>query len=577
MISFGKRPASPSKPQSPEAPGSALGMYFDGMNDQLDQAPVYGAQIATEGFFDALMRYGQFDRYELFAKPGREAAAAAYAGHVARETHAGPGRLRVHGYQELQDRFDGFNVGIWHDPGAHFSRMFHLRSIRSRTLVPVTFTHHTLSYAELAHEWLLPLLLADSRPCDSVICTSRASRESLRRLLMRVSEGFQRSVGCQLEFNGRLDVIPLGVDTDLFRPRDQADARRQLGLPAEPLIILWFGRFSLFDKMDLLPLLRVMKKLVTANPNRKLLLLLAGTERAGYATTVQRYAQTLGIAGQVMVRKNFPSDFRHLLYSAADIFVSPVDNIQETFGITPVEALACGIPQVVSDWDGYRDTVVHGQTGILVPTTWTRCDSDLAESAPLTPWEFDHLRMAQSVAVDLEFLQTALQKLIDHDELRQQMARNSRERAVAQFSWPAVIRKYEELWAELRTLAGNQPFEAARRTAYLHAAYFDCFSPYATRCIDESARIRLTDDGKQLMQGREPLPDTLETWGHLDGAFLKQMAVTLGTVGRLQRRYTLGSLISDLSEPGLRSEQQVRRSLMWLVKYGYVAVEAGET
>ena len=45
-------------------------------------------------------------------------------------------------------------------------------------------------------------------------------------------------------------------------------------------------------------------------------------------------------------------------YAAADIFVSLSDNIQETFGLTPVEAMAAGLPVVASDWDGYRETIV---------------------------------------------------------------------------------------------------------------------------------------------------------------------------------------------------------------------------
>src|SRR6185437_9144143 len=56
------------------------------------------------------------------------------------------------------------------------------------------------------------------------------------------------------------------------------------------------------------------------------------------------------------------------LWAGADVFISLVDNIQETFDITPVEAMAAGLPVVVSDWDGYRSTVRDGVEGFLIPT-----------------------------------------------------------------------------------------------------------------------------------------------------------------------------------------------------------------
>src|SRR5262249_13379848 len=59
---------------------------------------------------------------------------------------------------------------------------------------------------------------------------------------------------------------------------------------------------------------------------------------------------------------------RHNVWHAADVFASLSDNIQETCGLVILEAQASGLPVVASDWNGYRDLVVVGRTGLLVPT-----------------------------------------------------------------------------------------------------------------------------------------------------------------------------------------------------------------
>ncbi len=75
------------------------------------------------------------------------------------------------------------------------------------------------------------------------------------------------------------------------------------------------------------------------------------------------------------------------------IFTSPIDNIQETFGLTPVEAMACGVPRLSSDWDGYRDTGLEKQ-GFLIKTSWTNCMEDIA-TADYLPSNVNRRRMLQ--------------------------------------------------------------------------------------------------------------------------------------------------------------------------------------
>ena len=59
---------------------------------------------------------------------------------------------------------------------------------------------------------------------------------------------------------------------------------------------------------------------------------------------------------------------KNLILSSSDIFISLTDNFQETFGLTPLEGMAAGLPVVVTDWNGYRDTVRNNLDGFTIPT-----------------------------------------------------------------------------------------------------------------------------------------------------------------------------------------------------------------
>ena len=72
---------------------------------------------------------------------------------------------------------------------------------------------------------------------------------------------------------------------------------------------------------------------------------------------------------------------RDKAYSGADIAAYPIDNMQESFGLSLIEAMAAGLPVIASNWDGLRDTV-SPDVGIRVPTLSTR-SAQTAEQARL--------------------------------------------------------------------------------------------------------------------------------------------------------------------------------------------------
>ena len=130
---------------------------------------------------------------------------------------------------------------------------------------------------------------------------------------------------------------------------------------------------------------------------------------------------------------------RRLVWHAADLFVSPSDNIQETFGLAVLEAMASGLPVVASDWDGYRDLVVDGETGFLVPTAMVEGATAGATARLLTgELTYDHFlaECSQATVVDVPAMGAAVARLVGDESLRRRMGEAGRRRAREHFAWP---------------------------------------------------------------------------------------------------------------------------------------------
>jgi D-inositol-3-phosphate glycosyltransferase len=545
-----------------------------------DGTLVYGFDVAVSGVLRALRRHGSLARLNVFAPPHlADAVETAFA----RDPAPGGPPLRVQGEQALFDGVDGFGIDVWHQTDTAFRAPVHLRKTCATRAYPVTFTVHCQSPQPFLHEYYLPLLIDDLQPYDSFICTSRAAKAACERLLAHVKEDFDRAHGTRLAYPGRVDVIPLGVDTERYAPGDKAALRAALGIAADEIVVLWHGRLSAADKADLLPLLRVFQRLVRKNAGLPLRLFIAGCELASFpfSPAIERAIAELGVADRVTVRVGFPSAQSPSLYAAADVFVSPIDNAQETFGLTPIEAMAAGVPQVVSDWDGYRDTVAHGETGFLVPTSWIPCDEDLTRIAmvPTTPpidVGYPSFVLGQSVVVDLDAYESHLQALVQNADLRGRMSEASRRRAVEVFGWPSVIRRFEALWGELAAVARRTPLAplAARNRSYLEPRYTQAFAPYATRMLTGGAVVRLAEAGEDVLADRGSMP---VDYGELDLlAFdpftMRQALRSLARAGAAG--LTLDRLVEELAEGATGQTSRLRRHVMRLVKHGLASIAA---
>ena len=106
-----------------------------------------------------------------------------------------------------------------------------------------------------------------------------------------------------------------------------------------------------------------------AVPEKKWILLMYGTAiMPEIPTALEEAAKHLCPNVDVWLLDGHNIQLGDLARTASDMAISLVDCLQETFWLAPVEAMASGLPVVVSNWDGYRDTVVDGRTGYLIET-----------------------------------------------------------------------------------------------------------------------------------------------------------------------------------------------------------------
>lgn len=159
-------------------------------------------------------------------------------------------------------------------------------------------------------------------------------------------------------------VIPHGVDTEVFRPApDKAALRAKLGLP-DGLLIGCFGRIRAQKGVDLL--VEAALALLPTRPDVHLILTgrITADNRAYHADLVARLAAA-GLADRVRFLGELPWAEVICHYQALDLFVAPAR--WEGFGLTPLEAMACGVPVVASRVGAFETLIANGETGTLVP------------------------------------------------------------------------------------------------------------------------------------------------------------------------------------------------------------------
>lgn len=432
---------------------------------------------------------------------------------------------------------------------------------------------HTLSSAG-AMEQLARLLLPPFQPWDGLICTSTASLGVVDYLHEEAREWWASSIGAT-RFNPiAKTIIPLGVNAPDFAAsagrREQV--RQRLDIGEDEVCFLFAGRMTFHAKANPVTFYQALEVACKRLDKALVCIEAGGYPNVGIADAFQKARIELAPSARFIAIDGHDEAAYNGAWAAADVFVSLSDNIQETFGITPVEAMAAGLPVIVSDWNGYKDTVREGIDGFRIPVILPSVGSGehLASRHDLGTDSYDRYigRVSMMTVIDSRVLVERIIDLVQNPDLRLSMGQAGRHRVALIFDWPIILDQYAQFAAELeaiRTTLGSQG-QLTRRLS--RPDPFALFAHYPTHTLAGDMKLAVNPS----LKGKVEAVLELSIGSYvIDPITLPRQAV-LDLLASVDDDMSVSSLLASCPQ---YSQTTKTSALMWLAKMGLLLFVPG--
>jgi len=444
---------------------------------------------------------------------------------------------------------------------------------------------HTTSSAG-AMDAISELITAPVQAWDAVICTSKAVKDNVSKLLQAQVNMLQERLGISKLVLPMLPVIPLGIHTQDFMFTDAQKKAARLTLKANDntLVVLFMGRLSFHAKAHPLAMyqaLQIAAQIVKVS-GKYIKLIECGWHANEFIEKAYRDAALHACPDvEVITLDGRKAKDRETAWASADVFCSLSDNIQETFGIVPIEAMASGLPVVVSDWDGYKDTVRHEVDGFRIRTTMPEAglatDMALRHALEIDTYDMYCGHTCSLVSVDIDQAAQAFVKLFESSSLRQTMGAAGRLRAQEVYDWRVIIAQYEALWAEqqsARTAALENTATPPVKLTHPWPARMDpfyAFASYPTQALTANTVLCLADASVEAATAR------IQTYqGMAMVSFAKWVMPNDAEIVAVLKQASSGpqsaqNLVVQINEA---RKPFVFRTLVWFLKLGVLKVQS---
>lgn len=545
-------------------------MIFASLDSYCDTGDrIVGRAVANREFLKALMKMDPFSEYHFFLGDSFDRQNfKKYNDYIFRRPDLKE-KVRIYYRHQLPHMISVNEYLVFHQSDfiTHMAQLASLRSAWSKRPFLITGITHSLSYQRFMSDYSELLLSRDIMVSDAIIGTSMCGIEALKKIFNQLEKKYENLCRRKIGYHGRFDHIPLGVDTEFFIPMDRIKARNKLKLPVKGKILLCLGRFSPASKMDLFPVIRAFKDILKKETTQPVYMVLAGaSDGTGYPEALKKLSLELKVKDQIIFLPDFTEKDKPFLYGASDVFISMSDNLQETFGLTVIEAMSCARPVVVSDFSGYRELVSHGNEGFLIPTLWAPVTKQISETAPLSFDSIYHLQTAQSICVDMPSMVQQVLRLIKNPDLSRKMGINGRKKCRSVYDWKSIVNQYLSVWNNLYGFALNTRPNRVKTNNLFLLDYYHAFSHYPSRLLDDTAVVEITEYGKKIYYGKKNISmyDELED--------LIEMSMLHKILFLAQRYSSTSELVDKLKKGRKITKENIYYYLMWMTKHGLLNI-----